>query len=133
MLKKYSLLIFVLLLSTLTMHVEADSFSFSESDSGHLKPNNEYYYFYIYQYSSTYNGEVRSESHSFSFSGALSGEEDAELLGLSDNWLIYEGKKYFIAVPACSGERIYIKNKASLDAPVSTKSKSWQPISKPVK
>ena len=112
----------------MTSNVEA--FSFSSSGSGYLQPNHAWYYYYIYQYAYIWNGQVVSESHIFSFSGALSGEENAELLGLSDNWLIYEGEKYFLAIPAISGEKIYIKIKDALDSPGET---NWQPISEPVK
>lgn len=107
----------------------ADSFSFSASGSGTL-PNEGYYYFYVYQYVYHYNQEVKSESHNMSFSGALSDDSDPKLLGMTDSWLIYEGKKHLIAIPCKSGEKIYVKSNKSLSAP---SGKEWTAISAPVK
>lgn len=127
MIKKITFFSLFLLIASFTTHVEA--FSFSKSGSGHLKPEG-YYYFYIYQYVYiNFKNEVCSESHTFSFHGALSDEEDAKLLGLSDDWLIYEGKKYLLAVPVKNGEKIYIQNKS---VPGSPNGDTWIPISDPI-
>jgi hypothetical protein len=120
-LKKFCLICFLLPLFLL-----ADSFSFSKSKSGNL--DGQYYYFYVYQYAYWQGDEVLSESHTFTFSGLLDGEEGAVLLGKADKWLIYEGKKIFFAIPLIWNEKIYIKKKKFLDCP-SGKTNQWIPIS----
>jgi len=107
----------------------AESFSFSKSQSGFLDGKS--YYYNIYQYAYWHGDEI-SESHSFFFSGILSDEEDATLLGKADKWLIYEGRNYFFAIPIQKDVKIYLKKKFVLDCP-SGKYKDWIAISDVIK
>lgn len=112
----------------------SEAFSFSASHSGSLNSEG-WYYYCVYQNVYLYNGQVMSETHSFTFSGALSDDSNPTLLGLNDNWLIYEGKKHYIAIPSVSGESIYVKRKNSMNIPSPNpcSGKIWQRISDPVK
>jgi hypothetical protein len=110
----------------------SESFTFSRSNSGCLNPGG-YYYYYVYQYVYHYNGKVLSESHSFTFSGALSDDDNPTLLGMNDSWMIYEGKKHYIAIPCVSGECIYVMDKTVSSFPSPGKGRAWQQISEPIK
>jgi hypothetical protein len=69
--------------------------------------------------------DVTSESHSFSFSGFLSGE-DFELIGWDGEHMIYESENFKIAVPYNSGSSLYFKDlRRRVDGPSGRRSK-WQ-------
>lgn len=101
---------------------QAESFSFNSSGSGFLPESNDYYYFYVSQFVNYENDEIIDESHYFSFHGILAGEEKAILLYKSENFLIYEGNKFYFSIPCVAGEKIYIHHRPT----------GWMPISESI-
>lgn len=119
----------------LSFNVEAGMLSVSKSGSGYL-PSGEYYYYYIYQFSYVSFDKLVSESHNFVFTGALEEEEKAVFRGIEDDWLIYEGKKYLLAIPHKKGEQIYIQKKKTFQdkqwTAIREQEPKWIAISDPV-
>lgn len=92
-------------------------FSHSGSCSGTL---GSWGYFYGYTYQYVYidgQGVIDSESHSFSFSGFLSGADDPTWLGNSQGkWVRYRSGDFDIAVPYIKGAGLFVKdNRATGD------------------
>lgn len=120
------LLIISFFLTSLSSY--ATSFSFTASGSGHMNmPVRTYYSYHIYQYAYVDSYNTLSESHAFTFSGALAGEEYAYMIDIADDWIIYEGIKFYIAVPYRAGECIYVKRKNAMRSPRGTS--EWIAIS----
>lgn len=113
--------------------------SFAKSGSGQLTPGG-YYSYSVFQSVFFRDGKVLSESHSFTFIGALFDDAKPSLLGINDKWMIYEGKNHYIAIPCVLGECIYVLNKISNTIPSpgqgtgtgQEKKEVWQKISSPI-
>ena len=102
------------LLSAFPLHFATGAFAASGSATTTCSATTPYgyVYAYAYQYASVYpnNGQIGSESHSFSFSGELSGEEKASpVMGVRDSWIFYRGRKYDFLIPFQKGAGIFIR------------------------
>ncbi|MBL1073087.1 hypothetical protein JK358_01630 [Nocardia sp. 2] len=95
----------------------ADTFSSSRSGSCSGTVGSwGYFYAYTYQYAYIAGRTIESESHSFSFSGFLSGAENAELLkGEDRKWIIYRSGDFDIAVPYVSGAGLFVQDNRRVD------------------
>lgn len=87
----------------------ADSGSASLSCSGNVKLCescfSNYYYIYAYQYAYVYNGEVTSESHSFSMSGFLGNSGSYKMLPRSaGRHVLYTDGTHTLAIPFLSSD-----------------------------
>jgi hypothetical protein len=108
----------------------SDSFTYTDTNSGQL--NNEGYFEYEVEQTIYYQkGLIHTESHSFIFHGALLEDNYPTLLGMDRKWLIYEGKKHYIAIPCAPDEGVYVLDKSLSPIPSPGRPTPWQRISKP--
>jgi hypothetical protein len=109
----------------------SDYFSFTDSNSGELEPGGSYSY-HVHQSVYYFGRKVLSESHSFTFTGALAEDSDPMFRGMIHTWLLYEGKKHYIAIPCVNGEYIYVMAKTGSARPLPGVGKAWKKISKAI-
>lgn len=84
------------------------SYSLSGSCSGTTQGWG-YFYAYTYQYVYINNNNIDSESHSLSFSGFLSGADDAQWSrGMDGKWVVYRSGDFDIAVPYIDGAGLFV-------------------------
>lgn len=101
----------------------AESGSESTSCSGQIKLcedgldtcSSRSFYIYSYQYVYIYDGKIQSENHNLNITGFL--DDNYRLIGLSEKWVIYEGKYFKLAIPWKDGAGIYARSNKELSGP----------------
>ena len=96
-------------------------------EDGSDRCHDRYFYIYSSQYALFINDKFESENHTLNTSGFI--DDTYQFVGPSDKWIIYQGKKFRLALPWKNGAGIYVRSIKEIDGPSVTE-KTWKKLCK---